>query len=43
MSNQRQGTGDVGGELNECGQKVQIFCFKINKYQECNTQHDEYS
>ena len=31
------------GELNERDQKAQIFCFKINKYQGCDIEHDEYS
>ena len=31
------------GKLDEVGQKVQIFSYKINKYQECNVQHDKYN
>ena len=30
-------------ELEEGGQRVQTSSYKINKYQECNAQHDGYS
>ena len=29
------------GELNESGQKLQTLSYKINKFWECNIQHDK--
>ena len=31
------------GELDEDGQKVQTFSYKIKKYWGCKVQHDDYS
>ena len=31
------------GELKEGGQKVQTSSYNINKYQECDVQHDKYT
>ena len=31
------------GELDEGGQKVQTYGYRITKYQECNVQHDKYN
>lgn len=36
----RSGVGE--GRLAKGGQKVQISNYKINKYQGCNVQHDDY-
>ena len=35
--------GGVVGEMNECGQKVQISNYKINKLWECNVQYGDCS
>ena len=38
-----KGRGWGEGELNESGQNVLTSSYKINKYQGCNVQHDDYS
>lgn len=40
MINSSGGEGE--GELEEGSQKVQIFSYRINKYQGCNVQYDKY-
>ena len=38
-----RGKGWGMGEMAECGQRVYIASYKVNKFWGCNIQHDDYS